>query len=206
MFWKQPARSEGKTFVISLNFRSCFCFLPHFSSYSFVFEQTMKVFNKHCGHRDNLQWILELLGRIQVNLLEGKYNIEQAIFLCDVFMLAVVIFSGRSVFFCKTESLMNETKALFPQSVCVLAKRQTSNCMGQVSGDCFFWFVGEMQFSGCFCRFWNGCCTWRTTKRFLSIIGWYFIKLWEPWSIQKHSVNCWGGWSTWNVVNHASFK
>ena len=108
----------------------------HFCSYyryiPFIFEQFAAVFEKHKNNTDCVLWVLELIGQIQAITVE-KSEQKEIFFLCNVFILAVVVFSGHSVFL-KDFSDCESMYKLFPRAIATLLDvNHWSICTTQVS-------------------------------------------------------------------------
>lgn len=87
-----------------------------------------EAFGKHRQHPDNVDWLLEFLGRMRANLDESG----DAVFNCDVFIGAVVVFSSRDLFYRQGHV------QLFPQALNVLMQRDDwRKCLPQVSVQVF---------------------------------------------------------------------
>lgn len=80
-----------------------------------MFENFVQVFQKHQNSTECVLWVLELIGQIQALTVE-KRNEQEIKFLCDVFVLSSVVFSGHLIFLENFEKIYE----VFPQAVATL--------------------------------------------------------------------------------------
>lgn len=73
--------------------------------------------HKHRNHRNNLPWILNLIGHIQNTLAASNRITEYILLLFDVFVFVITIFSGYDVFLSSSEEISNE---LLPHGLAAL--------------------------------------------------------------------------------------
>ncbi|CAH0551491.1 unnamed protein product [Brassicogethes aeneus] len=77
-----------------------------------TFTHFKQVFHKQIHNTDCALWLLDLIGKIGRKIVANQSEEKHLVYLFDVFILAVVIFSGHSVFLDKENDIFD----LFPQA------------------------------------------------------------------------------------------
>ncbi|RZC36873.1 uncharacterized protein BDFB_008470, partial [Asbolus verrucosus] len=98
---------------------------------TFMFEQFALVFQKHKDNTECVLWVLELIGQIQA-VIADKSEEKEILFLCNIFILATIAFSGHFVLL-QDFSSCEEMYRLFPRAVATLLEvNHWSICTTQV--------------------------------------------------------------------------
>lgn len=110
----------------------------------------MEVFKKRRNHIDTGDWILELLGQIQEHLTKEEKSCEQVHFLCDVFIIAVIVLSGHDGLVSPPDQYLISREVrlnLFPNALRELIEN-CQNITVQVNITVYVNFTGSFFFTG----------------------------------------------------------
>lgn len=86
----------------------------------YTLKQIRDVFQHHSQHISVSDWLLELMGQVQEKLTNEHNNMDEIVFLCDVFLIAVICFSGCECLYSPIElvAIAKEVRfSLFPNAV-----------------------------------------------------------------------------------------
>lgn len=101
----------------------------------YTLKHILEIFRFHAKHTSISDWLLELMGQIQEKLANELKDSEEIIFLCDVFLMAVITFAGHDCLYSPMEMVAVTKEArlsLFPNAVYSLISERLPTITVQV--------------------------------------------------------------------------
>lgn len=101
----------------------------------YVLSKIFYVFQAKRTNLDTGEWLLELLGQIQEVLTKEDKEKDQIVYLCDVFLLAVIVLAGYEIYVTPIEQVViskEERLNLFPVALLNLVQFKCHNIISQV--------------------------------------------------------------------------
>lgn len=96
------------------------------SEHNFLFKSLAKTFFHYHDDRNSCNWTLEILGQIQTILTnETDIDVDRCNFLCDIFVIGVILFSGVACTFLKVDNVATSRQNrlnMFPQGLYLLCE------------------------------------------------------------------------------------
>ncbi|GLV43443.1 uncharacterized protein CBL_03985 [Carabus blaptoides fortunei] len=101
----------------------------------YTLKHILEIFRFYAKHISISDWLLELMGQIQEKLANKCKDPEEIIFLCDVFLIAVITFAGHDCLYSPMEMVAVTKEArlsLFPNALYTLIHDRLSTITVQV--------------------------------------------------------------------------